>query len=69
MENIIKNMIALAEDEYNLDLISSIKELLSEFAYTYNCPSNWNGLGEELAEEYSEGSWVYENLELWNYVD
>lgn len=69
MEETIKEMIKLAEDECNFDLICSIKDILDGFASTINCPSNWRDLGEKLAAEYPEDSWVYENLELWNYAE
>lgn len=69
MEKTIKEMIMQADDERNFDLIRWIKEILDEFAYSCNCPSNWRCLGIGLASEYSEDSWVYENLELWDYVD
>jgi len=26
-------------------------------------------IGEKLANEYNSDSWVYENMELWNYND
>ena len=76
MENIIKHMIEKAENYYEngnpdaaYELIVYARELIDEFATTHNCPSNWRDIGEELAEEYTEGSWVYENLELWNHIE
>jgi len=69
MEDIIKEMIAQADDECNFDLIRSIKDILDKFASTLNCPSNWRDLGSGLAGEYPGDSWVYENLELWDYAD
>lgn len=69
MENTIKEIIIQADDERNFDLIRLVKEFLDEIAYTCNWPSNWRYLGMKLAEKYSEDSWVYENLELWNFVD
>lgn len=62
IKNTIKEMIEQADDERNLDLIRSIKEILDTFASTINCPSNWQYLGMELTEEYPEDSWVYENI-------
>ena len=69
MEQIIINMIAQAEREESWELISQIKELISHFAMTMNCPSNWRSIGETLTQSYDEDSWVYEELELWNYKD
>lgn len=77
MEDIIKDMIEKAvyyKDELGFideayDLISFTRELINDFANTINCPSNWRDIGEKLANEYSEDSWVFENLELWNHVN
>ena len=69
MKDIIIEMIAQAEDERNLDLISSIRDLLSRFSITYNCPSNWRSIGRELATEYPKDSWAYENLWLDDYAE
>lgn len=67
MEQTIKLMIEQAETEENYSLIEYVRQLIGEFAETINCPSNWGMIVTQLAEEYSEGSWVYENLELWSY--
>ena len=69
MEQTIRLMIEQAETEENYSLIGYVKQLIDEFATTINCPSNWRDIGEELAEEYKDNSWVYDELELWNYLD
>lgn len=69
MEQTIRLMIEQAETEENYSLIGYVKQLIDEFATTINCPSNWRSIGEELAEEYKDNSWVYDELELWNYED
>lgn len=69
MEQIIANMVKQAEETMDYNLIDCTKDLIEEFSRTSNCPSNWRRIGEELAEEYGEDSWVYENLELWNHID
>ena len=69
MKEIIMGMIQQAEDERNLDLISSVRDLIGKFATTFNCPSNWRSIGIEVATEYPEDSWVYENLELDDYAE
>lgn len=69
MEQLITNMIADAEGKEDYELIKYVKELISEFASTINCPSNWREIGETLAETYKSDTWVYEELELWNYED
>ncbi len=67
MENIIKEMIMQADDERNLDLIRLIKEMIEEFAYIDII--FYQRLGIKLEKEYPKNSWVYKNLELWNFVD
>ena len=67
MENIIKEMIMQADDERNLDLIRLIKEMIEEFAYIDIV--FYQKLGIKLEKEYPKNSWVYKNLELWNFVD
>ena len=69
MKDIIMGMIAQADDERNLDLIGSIRKLLDKLSETFNCPSNWRDIGGELATEYPEDSWVYENLGLDDYAE
>lgn len=69
MEETIRGIIAQADDERNFDLIRYVKDILDEFVFTCDCPSDWRHLGAELAKEYSEGSWVYQNLELYNFID
>ena len=69
MEETIKGIIAQADDERNFDLIRWVKDILDEFASTYNCPMDWRYIGVRLAGEYAADSWVYENLELYNFVE
>ena len=69
MGTTIREMIMEADDERNFDLIRSVKDILDEFAVTCDCPPDWRCIGAELAREYPEDSWVYENLELYNFID
>ena len=69
MKQIILNMIEQAEQEEDYELMAYVKQLISQFETTINCPSNWRDIGEVLTEAYDEDSWVYEELELWNYID
>ena len=69
MEQTIRLMIEQAETEENYSLIGYVKQLIDEFSTTINCPSNWRDIGSKIAEEYKDNSWVYDELELWNYVD
>ena len=69
MEQTIRNMINQAETEENYSLIEYARQIVDELATTINAPSNWRSIGEKLADEYDSDSWVYENMELWNYID
>ena len=69
MEEIIMKMIVQAEKEENYKIIEYVKEMIENFVMTINCPSNWRDIPNELLKTYNESTWVYEELELWNYVD
>lgn len=77
MEQIIRDMIEKAvyyKDKVGcideaFELIRFVRELVDKFAETINCPSNWRSIGEELAYEYKDNSWVFNELELWNYIE
>ena len=77
MENIIKNMIEKAiYYKENLSLYDESRELLQyaaqlreQMAMTINWPSNWRSIGTELAEEYKDNTWIFDELELWNYEE
>ena len=77
MENIIRSMIEKAIDyKENLnfideatDLLRFVRGLIQQMATTINCPSNWRDIGTELAEEYKDNSWIFDELELWNYEE
>ena len=77
MENIIREMIektiyykeTIKSIDEAYELIRFTRDLIEQFAETINCPSNWRDIGSKLAEEYDPSTWVWEELELWNYVD
>lgn len=69
MENILLEMIEQAEKERNYDLIRYTKNIVDTISTTINAPSNWRCFYEELLKKYDCSSWVYENMELWNYED
>ena len=77
MKETIKDMIEKAIWYYEqinrvdeaYELIRFVRELIDKFAETINCPSNWRDIGTELAEEYKDNSWVFDELELWNYEE
>lgn len=77
MENIIKQMIEKAiyykenlkftDEAY--ELLRFAAQLIEQMALTINCPSNWRNIGTELAEEYKDNAWIFDELELWNYEE
>ncbi len=69
MEEIIVNMINKAYKEKDYDLIEYVKKIIRTLSLTCNAPRNWRNLGEILEDRYNNNDWVYDNLELWEYVD
>ena len=69
MRKIIDNMIDRAVEHTDYELAKDIKSIVDTLAETFNAPSNWRDIGEELAKEIDLNDWIYEELELWNYCD
>ena len=79
MEQIIREMIERAiyykenlnfiEESESYDLLKFARELIYQMVMTINCPSNWRDIGRKFAKEYRNNSWVFEELELWNYEE
>lgn len=69
MKNIIIAMIEHADRNTDDILIEEVKRLIDTLAFTYNAPSTWRDIGEELAQEYKKNNWLYENLQLWNHEE
>lgn len=67
MEQIIIEMIEKAKESQDFDLLTFAFNIIEELASTANAPSDWRSIGERLAEKYSNDSWVYNNLELWEF--
>lgn len=60
MKEIIRNILDKAIEENDLDLANIANDLMSELASTFNCPSNWRSILEELYEEYKGNEWIIE---------
>ena len=60
MKDIIRNILNKAYEEKDLDLANIASDLMGELASTYNCPSNWRDILEELYEEYKNNDWIIE---------
>ena len=76
MENIIREMIEKARYYDSLEnydeareMLYFVRDLIQQMALTINCPSNWRNIGTELAEEYKDNTWIFDELELWNYEE
>lgn len=67
MEKVVKDMIDCANIHRDYEMANAVYELLSQFATTFNCPSNWRDLGEQMAKEYDGNDWVVENCKLWDF--
>ena len=68
MYNVIKKMIIRAKENNDFDLADDVYEILSTLAVTFNAPSDWRDIGEELAEEYSDNDWIMDNCRLYEFV-
>ena len=62
MKDIIRNILDKAYEEKDLDLANIASDLMGELASTYNCPSNWRDILEELYEEYKNNDWIIESV-------
>ena len=62
MKDIIRNILDKAYEEKDLDLANIASDLMGELASTYNCPSNWRDILEELYEEYKNNEWIIESV-------
>ena len=73
MKRIIQRLIRIAEITEDLDardaILKEARDIINEFAITYNCPSDWREIGEILAEEYKGNHDIFEALHLWEYEE
>ena len=60
MKEIIRNILNKAYDERDLELAEAASGLMGELSGTYNCPSNWRSILDELYEEYKDNEWIIE---------
>lgn len=58
MKEIIKQMLFMAYDEKNRDLANVASDLMYKLSTTYNCPSEWKSILEELYNEYKDNEWI-----------
>ena len=62
MKEIIQYLLNRAIDERDLELAETASDLMGELASTYNCPSNWRSILDELYEEYKGNEWAMESV-------
>ena len=62
MKEIIQYLLNRAIDERDLELAETASDLMGELAGTYNCPSNWRNILDELYEEYKGNEWAMESV-------
>ena len=67
LQLIIEDLIKLAED--SPETLLTLGELVEEISTTYNAPSNWKDIGEELEMIYREheNTDIYECMNLEDY--
>ena len=58
MKEIIRNLILKASEEKDLDLANIANDLMAKLANTFNCPSDWRNIFEELQEEFKDNNWI-----------
>lgn len=69
MKEIIRNMLIKASNEMDLELAEMASDLMSELASTYNAPSNWRDILDELHEEFKDNEWLMESVYEFNMYD
>ena len=62
MKNIIRNVLDKAYEERDLDLANIANDLMGELASTYNCPSDWRCILDDLYEEYKDNEWIIRSV-------
>lgn len=67
MENIIRDMISAVYRHGDREMATHAYKIMSEFARTINCPSNWRSIGEKMAEEFSGNDWIEEYCLLYEF--
>lgn len=58
MKNSIRELLNKAFEEKDLELANIANDLMSELASTFNAPSDWQNILEELYEEFKDNKWI-----------
>ncbi len=67
MENIIQDMIEAAWRHNDREMATHAYKIMSEFASTFNCPSDWRDIGEKMAAHFQGNTWIEENCMLYDF--
>lgn len=67
LQLIIEDLVKDAEG--NANLLSLLGELIEEMSTTFNTPSDWRIIGENLEKTYRENELVYEHMDLNQFTD
>ena len=66
MKDIIRKILNKASEEKDLELAEIANDLISQLASTFNCPSDWQSILEELYDEYKGNKWIIESVYEFN---
>ena len=62
MKDIIRRLLIKASEEQDLELAEIASDLMGELASTYNAPSNWCDILDELHEEFIDNEWLMNSV-------
>ena len=62
VEDIIRELLVKAADEEDLELASITNDLMAKMAGTYNCPSNWRNILEDMFTEFQDNKWLMDAI-------
>lgn len=69
MKDIIRNILNKASEERDLTLADIANDLMATLAMTYNCPSNWRTIIEELYSEFKYNEWIVDSVYEFSIID
>lgn len=69
MKDIIRNILNKASEEKDLTLADIANDLMAKLASTYNCPSDWRTIIEEMYDEFRYNEWITEAVYEFSMMD
>lgn len=69
MKDIIRNILNKASEEKDLTLADIANDLMAKLASTYNCPSDWRAIIEEMYDEFRYNEWITEAVYEFSMMD